>query len=172
MSNPVFSIIIPVYNVEQYLEQCLDSVLNQTFTDFEVLCVDDCGTDNSAQILKVYAQKDKRIKIIKHEKNKRQGGARNTALKVAKGKYIFCIDSDDWAETNALEILYNEFQTKNTTSIWFNARKYWQNTDTFDDALMYDYQEGYLTIVPDSIAFYNDFTWIKAYTRESIQKDN
>jgi glycosyltransferase involved in cell wall biosynthesis len=167
-----FSIIVPVYNVKNYLAQCLNSIINQTFKDFEVLCVEDCSTDGSDILLRELAQTDKRIKILYHEKNKGLAAARNTAIDAAKGKYIFCLDSDDWAELNALEIIYKEFQRRKTNSIWFNCRKYWDNDNRFDVRPTYNYPIGYMTIHPDNIAYYADFTWIKAYTRESIVKHN
>ena len=98
----MISVIIPVYNVENYLRQCLDSILNQTYTDFEAICVNDGSTDNSLNILKEYAQKDSRIKVIS-QKNKGLSGARNTALKFANGKYICFVDSDDYVKETYLE---------------------------------------------------------------------
>ena len=100
----LFSVIIPVYNVEQYLKDCLDSVLNQTFADWEAICVNDGSTDSSAAILKEYAEKDSRIKAIMQQ-NAGTAAARNTGLKAAKGDYIFFLDSDDWIEDNALQII-------------------------------------------------------------------
>lgn len=108
--SPKVSVIIPVYNVERYLPRCLDSVLAQTFTDFEVLCVDDSSPDNSAEILAQYAKQDKRIKIIKQE-NQGLSGARNTGIKAAQGEYIYFLDSDDCIHPQTLEILYH-FITK------------------------------------------------------------
>lgn len=99
-----FSIIIPVYNVETYLRECLDSVLNQTFDDWEAICVNDGSTDGSAAILEEYAKKDSRIKAIMQQ-NAGTAAARNTGLKAAKGDYIFFLDSDDWIEDNALQII-------------------------------------------------------------------
>ncbi len=96
------SIIIPVYDVEKYLRECLDSIINQTYTDFEAICVNDGSPDNSLEILKEYAQKDSRIKII----NKENGGvsaARNDALKITTGEYIMFVDSDDFIALNTLE---------------------------------------------------------------------
>ena len=95
MSNPKISVIIPVYNVEKYLSECLDSIVNQTFKDIEVICVNDCSTDNSLSILKEYASKDKRIKIISISSNRGCGYARKIALREASGEYILLCDSDD-----------------------------------------------------------------------------
>ncbi|MEI0594537.1 glycosyltransferase family 2 protein [Brachyspira pilosicoli] len=101
------SVIVPVYNVEDYLKECLDSIINQTLKEIEILCIDDCGTDNSINILKEYAKKDDRIRIISHKENKGLGPARNTGIKESKGEYISFIDSDDYISRDYLENLYN-----------------------------------------------------------------
>ncbi|WP_286032609.1 glycosyltransferase family 2 protein [Brachyspira pilosicoli] len=101
------SVIVPVYNVEDYLIECLTSIINQTLKEIEIICIDDCGTDNSINILKEYAKKDDRIKIISHKENKGLGPARNTGIKESKGEYISFIDSDDYISRDYLENLYN-----------------------------------------------------------------
>ena len=99
---PLFSIIIPVYNVEKYLNKCVDSVLNQTFTDFEVILVDDGSPDNCPAICDSYAEKDKRVRVI-HKQNGGLSDARNTGIKNSAGKYLISLDSDDyWNDYNAL----------------------------------------------------------------------
>lgn len=108
--QPFFSILIPVYNTSKTLRRTLASVLNQTFVDIEVIIVDDGSTDNSFEILKTYEARDKRVKIIKHEKNSGLLAARYTAMKEAAGKYVLFIDSDDWLELDACKILYNELK--------------------------------------------------------------
>ena len=102
MSNPVISIIVPVYNVEKYLDNCLKSILNQSFKDFEVILVNDGSKDKSGEICNIYSQKDSRIKVFNME-NSGAGKARNKGLDLAQGKYIFFVDADDWLENNALE---------------------------------------------------------------------
>ena len=102
------SIIIPVYNTEKYLKKCLDSIINQTLKSLEIICIDDCSTDNCLHILKEYQLKDNRIKIIEQKENKGQGVARNLGLNIAEGEYIMFLDPDDWLELNALEILYKK----------------------------------------------------------------
>ncbi len=169
---PEFSIIIPVYKVEIYIKQCIESVINQTHEDFEALVVDDCGGDNSISIVEEYAKNDKRIKILHHKSNQGLAEARNTALKAAKGKYIVCLDSDDWLNTYCLSTLKTAFEKHKTTSVWFNARKYFENTHSFQSAPINNQSEKLMTLTPDNIAGCSDFTWIKAYTRESIQKYN
>ena len=103
---PKISVIIPVYNVEKYLARCLDSVIAQTFSDIEIICINDGSTDNSAEILSEYAKKDKRIKIITQE-NSGLSIARNVGLEHISGQYVCFIDSDDWVDKNYLEVLFN-----------------------------------------------------------------
>lgn len=112
MSAPLFSIIVPVYKVEAYLAECLDSILKQTFEDFEVICVNDCSPDGSAKILSDYAARDKRIKVVDHKVNQGLSAARNTGVKHATGDYIYYIDSDDAIAEKTLEIV--EWQIRST----------------------------------------------------------
>ena len=100
------SVIIPVFNVENYLARCLDSVINQTLKDIEIICVDDGSTDNSFNILNDYKNSDDRIQVYQQE-NGGHSVATNTGLKYVTGDYIFFVDSDDWIELDALEKLYN-----------------------------------------------------------------
>ena len=104
MMNPKFSIVIPVYNVAPYLRECLDSVLAQTFTDWEAICVDDGSTDGSGAILDEYEAKDKRFRVI-HQKNAGVSAARNAALEVMKGQWFLFLDGDDMLRVDGL----NEF---------------------------------------------------------------
>lgn len=104
---PKVSVIVPVFNVEEFLPKCLDSLINQTLKDIEIICVDDGSTDKSLQILQNYANKDNRIKIL-NQQNKGAGLARTSAMKVAQGEYIGFVDSDDWVDLNFYETLYNK----------------------------------------------------------------
>lgn len=104
---PLISVIIPVYNVEKYLEKCLDSVVSQTLKDIEIICVNDGSTDSSLSILKTYSEKDNRIQIISRT-NKGLGATRNDGIWSAKGEYLFFLDSDDWIDETCLEKLYNK----------------------------------------------------------------
>lgn len=109
MDNKVkCSVIIPVYNTDKYLRKCLDSVIKQTLTDIEIICIDDCSTDNSFKILKEYENKDSRIKVIHFCTNKKQGTARNAGLDIAKGKYITFVDADDYVDSTFLEGMYQK----------------------------------------------------------------
>lgn len=102
---PIISVIIPVFNVEHYLEKALESLMYQTYKDIEVICVDDGSTDGSCHICETFSERDKRFKVI-HQKNLRAGAARNAGMDIAKGKYISFMDGDDWLHPNFLEVLY------------------------------------------------------------------
>lgn len=127
----LFSIIIPVYNVELYLRECLDSVLNQTFADWEVVCIDDGSTDGSLAIVEEYADKDSRIRALS-QKNAGTAAARNTGLKAAKGDYIFFLDSDDWLEKNALQAIVDNLNGEDV--LCFSGRRYFEVTDSYNPA--------------------------------------
>ena len=106
ITNDLISIIVPVYNVEKLLPECLESIINQTYKDIEIICINDGSTDKSLEILKEYEQKDNRIKII----NKQNGGlssARNAGLNIFTGDYVFFLDSDDYIHPETLKILYD-----------------------------------------------------------------
>ena len=121
------SVIVPVYNVENYLRECLESIINQTLKDIEILCIDDCGNDNSSNILEEYAKKDNRIKIIRHKENKGLGPARNTGIKEARGEYISFIDSDDFISKDFLYNLYNTAKKYNSDIVNTLNIKFYEN---------------------------------------------
>ena len=105
MKQPKVSIIVPVYNVEKYLTRCLDSLLNQTLKDIEIICINDGSKDNSLSILKNYSVLDNRIRLI-DQKNQGQSVARNKGIEIAAGEYIGFVDSDDWVDLDFFEKLY------------------------------------------------------------------
>jgi glycosyltransferase involved in cell wall biosynthesis len=110
---PKVSVIIPIYNVENFLSRCLKSVVDQTLKDIEIICVNDGSTDDSPKILKEFAAKDDRIIVVEQE-NKGQGAARNFAMDIARGEYIGFVDSDDWIELNFFEKLYDAAKKYNS----------------------------------------------------------
>ena len=113
MSGPLVSIVVPVYNVESYIEECLQSVCSQTYENLEIICVDDVGNDRSMDVVRSFAVKDCRIKIIEHDKNKGLAEARNTGLEHVSGDYVFFLDSDDWLVDDAIEKLLSSAMTNN-----------------------------------------------------------
>lgn len=112
------SVIVPVYNVENYINRCVDSLLNQTLCDIDIILVDDGSTDNSAKIIDDYANTDNRIKVI-HKLNAGQGFARNDGMNIATGKYICFLDSDDYYEKDACEYMYNQMENHGADMLTF-----------------------------------------------------
>lgn len=125
---PRCTVIIPVFNAAPYLGQCLDSVLDQTMADLEVICVNDGSTDESPDILRGYAAKDERIRLIEQE-NRGQSAARNAALKVARGVYVSFVDADDMLECNALDELSAKMDSDDLDVLYFDARAHYENDD-------------------------------------------
>lgn len=123
----MISIIIPVYNVENYLKECLDSVANQTYTDFEAILVDDGSTDNSVAICDKYAQCDSRFKVF-HKANNGLSSARNYGLDRAKGDYLVFIDSDDVLSFNALEVCLKTLIDNNLDAVFSPLKQFWDKT--------------------------------------------
>lgn len=168
-----FTIIIPIYNVEQYLRDCLNSVVNQTYTDYEVICVNDGSTDRSLTIVEEYQQKYPQIIIIS-QPNKGLSAARNVGIKAAKGDFVFLLDSDDWIETNTLKILSEKQNGEDM--ICFNGRRYFedgkdeiQDLGISDDNLKgWDYYNKYAL---SSRNFHFVCSVLRIYKREFLLKN-
>lgn len=122
-NQALISVIIPVYNVEEYLRECVDSVLNQTYGNFEIILVNDGSTDSSGEICDEYVEKDSRVTVI-HQKNGGPSITRNTGIENANGKYIYFLDSDDYIENNALELLVNTAEANDADLVFFDARSF------------------------------------------------
>ena len=121
------SVVVPIYNVEKYLEDCLDSIVNQTFTDLEIICINDGSTDNSLNILNNYSKQDKRIKIIT-QKNQGHAVATNKGIDMATGECLYLMDSDDIIALTALEETYNYMKEKQADFVIFQTMNYEQDT--------------------------------------------
>jgi len=121
MNSPLLTIAVAVYNTGKYLRDCMDSVVNQTYQNLEIICVNDCSTDNSLEILEEYAAKDTRIKIITNEKNLGLGVVRNIGMDVVHGVYILFIDSDDWLDLTACEKLISKAKENDADVMFFSA---------------------------------------------------
>lgn len=107
MKNPKVSVLMPAYNVEKYIAEAIESILNQTFTDFEFIIIDDCSTDKTWEIIQKYAKKDKRIIAIKNEENLKLSTTLNKGIDICKGEYIARMDSDDWSYPDRLQKQYD-----------------------------------------------------------------
>ena len=121
MNQPKVSVIIPVYNTEKYLRECLDSVVNQSLKDIEIICVDDGSMDGSCQILRSYAERDSRVRLIEKETNGGTLSARMAGTFAAEGKYIMHVDSDDYLDLSACETAYREITTKKVDVVQFTC---------------------------------------------------
>lgn len=129
---------MPVYNTETYLETAIWSVLMQTNGDFELICIDDCSTDSSLDILKKFSTLDSRIKLLINDTNRGLSYNRNRGIEIAKGDYIFFLDSDDWLSLDTLEILQSVVQTKDVDMIMFKFITYWEDSNNFSIEPFYD----------------------------------
>ena len=167
------TIIVPVYNVEKYLRESIESAINQTYKNLEILLVDDGSTDNSGIICDEYISKDNRIKVV-HQQNKGLSGARNTGLDLATGKYIMFLDSDDTFQLDACEKLYNYIEKTNADFVIGNY------TNTDEDGTVWDkpafdknkYQEFKLSIEDHTNSFYtmNSGVWNKIFRKSFLDE--
>lgn len=143
------SVLVAVYNTEKYLHQCLDSLINQTFDDIEIICINDVSTDCSLNILQTYAKKDNRVKVLEMPLNSGSAKARNAGLRLATGDFIAFVDSDDWVSNDAFEHIYNTFISfPKTDSVLFHVKNVFSNgreeSYFMDD---FDYLDGYTSFI-------------------------
>lgn len=142
MQSIKISVVIPVYNVEKYLRECVDSVLCQTYTDYEVILVDDGSTDSGGQICDEYALKDPRIRVI-HQPNGGLSAARNTGLAAAQGEYVYFLDSDDYIEAQTLEHLVSLANKEAADIVFFDGYVFFDECEENDSVSFYIRKEGY-----------------------------
>lgn len=137
----MISVIVPVYKVEPYLRQCVDSILNQTYRDIEVLLIDDGSPDRCGEICDEYARKDKRVRVF-HTENKGLSAARNLGLREAKGEYIGFVDSDDWIEPDMYEVLLTRLEENgadiSVCGVWYEYKETRQNSRNIKDTIYAD----------------------------------
>lgn len=176
------SVIMPVYNVEKYLPQCLESVLAQTLSDIEIICVNDGSTDDSLKVLQEYKSRDERIVII-DKANEGSGVARNTALAIARGEFVYFVDSDDWLDNeNVLEKIYEKATADNLDILIFGGLSCYEK-----DGKIIKSKGGYSLKNLDKKYFNHVFsakdikkdvfkfpstTWTKLYRREFLLENN
>ena len=166
----LISIIIPVYKVEKYIYKCIDSVLNQTYKNLEIILVDDGSPDKCPEICEEYAKKDNRIKII-HKKNGGLSDARNAGLKVATGKYIGFVDSDDYIEKDMYQVLYNNIIKTNSDISIVNLKEVKENeiiennVKDEQNTIEYTKLEGLKKLIENKIKSY---AWNKLYKKEIL----
>ena len=152
----LISVVVPIYNVEDYLVECIESILNQTYTEFELILVNDGSTDNSLEICNQYSKKDDRIKIV----NKKNGGlsdARNAGIDVAKGEYIIFIDSDDFINKNMFKIMFDIAKSKNADIVQCNYKEFYNKEDIKDSSsINNEFKLKELTSIEALYGFYDE----------------
>lgn len=171
------SIIVPFYNVEKYIEECIRSLYDQDIPqeEYEVICVDDCSPDNSVAVIEDWRLKVGNLKLIRHERNKKLGGARNTGLREAKGRYVWFIDSDDYVTPNCLGKLLREAEAEDAEMLLFDyaiainkrcqhvAYPKIENSVVNGSELLQQVQERWYLCIPTA--------WNKLYKREFLMQN-
>lgn len=178
INNPKVSVILPIYNVGKYLRQSLDSLINQTLKEIEIICVDDGSTDDSYDILEEYKEKDSRIIVI-HKENKGTGAARNDGLRLAKGECIGFVDPDDWVKPEMYERLYSLIKEKNL-DIAMCMPDGFDEKNRVNAPFPYFIDDNFDIIPDDKIFNWRDISpfkypmcvWNKLYTKELFDKNN
>ena len=177
------SVIIPVYNVEEYLGECLNSVVNQTFEDIEIICVNDGSTDNSLEILNDYALRDNRIKVLTQE-NKRQGAARNLGMDKSSGVYVYFMDSDDYIDLNTIEKLYDNAVSNNSDIVVSKIARFTDDGDKIDYSIPgFDFETQFKNVDFNDFTFnYKDIKqyvlnrsfapWMKLFKKDFLLENN
>lgn len=167
--NTLISVIVPVYKVENYLNRCIDSILNQTYRNLEVILVDDGSPDNCPSICEEYAKKDNRIKVI-HQENGGLSSARNTGLTVASGELITFVDSDDWVANDMYQILYDTMTSQDADIVECNYfavnEKTSEKSVPVKENLIYYNDDGLKALFLDKNI--KSYVWNKLYKRNTI----
>lgn len=168
------SIILPVYNTEAYLPECIESVLHQTFSDWELICVDDCSKDGSLEVLHRFAEIDSRIKIFSHSSSKGVSAARNTGLRHAGGGFVFFLDSDDFLYPNCLKFMLEKMD-ENCQAVVFSPTvlteinneniNHTNSSDSYSVKL-----EGLVQLDPKKLLQFGVAVWAKLFRMERIKE--
>lgn len=166
--DPLFSVIIPIYNTAPYLKRCLNSVCNQTYTNLEIICVNDGSTDNSADIINEYAMRDSRIIVITQE-NKGLSDARNAALDIAKGEWITGVDSDDYIETDMFEYISEHIRNSDIKLV-ITGHNIIKNNKIASEKLPKALEIKQIT--PDLLINCECYFWAKLWHRDCINTHN
>lgn len=176
MNECLVSVIIPVYNIEQHLQECMDSVLKQSLKNIEVICVDDGSTDGSGKILDEYGKCDRRIKVI-HQENAGPGSARNTGLQYARGRFLIFLDSDDWFELDFLESIVEKALQTGANIVICRADEFESNSTCLTSArwMLKDKFIPNETFTPEDIKQYifqftYGWAWDKLYERRFVEQ--
>lgn len=172
------SFVLPCYNVERYIAECLNSIYSQDLPeeDFEVICVNDCSTDGTRDIIQEFVEKHQNLMLIDHERNMTVGGARNTGMAAARGEYIWFVDADDLLQPDSLCAAYRIAKDRDVDILWFNYRLVYSDLQpygdrmTFSDSMILDGQQFVLQYFPGR---FSEFCVVwRALMRVSFLKEN
>ena len=180
MSDIKLSFIIPVYNVEKFIGECLDSIYCQGISEdlFEVICIDDCSPDNSKEIVKLHQNSQSNLRLIEHDVNKGLGGARNTGLQNATGTYVWFVDSDDMIKTDAIALLYKSLTIDKIDVLMFNYERINQNgislkeETVFDISTVYKGRDYVDSFFGNSFVHHLGYVWRCVYRTEFLLNKN
>ncbi len=182
--NPEISVVIPIYNTEIYISECLESVINQTFKNIEIICIDDCTNDKSVKIVEKYMNTDERIKLVRHSENLGLAESRNTGINHSSGKYIFFLDSDDYILPDILEKLYKKIQEDNSDVVCSRYKAFTleteqlflQRVDEYNKYFVIPLKFQTLQVTMDNFCSFYDpilhVAWGRLYKNEFIKKNN
>lgn len=169
------TVIVPVYNTSKYLRRCLDSLVNQTLKEIEILVINDCSTDNSKDILEEYQKKYENIKVFHNKNNKGIGYNRNFGIQKSKGEYICFIDSDDWVDETMFDKMYKKAIKDDNDIVICNFYKMLENNNGLDEIEMYvinsKYDNTTLNKSPELLLDVNLAPWNKLYKKELFTND-
>lgn len=179
---PYLSVIMPIYNVEKHLKIAIESVLNQTFNDFELILVDDCSPDRCADICDTYAQQYQNISVVHHRENQGLSMARNTGLKIAKGEYLTFMDSDDYIDTDLFEKVVSSLKENPADCVVFGIREEYFDRNgniskifdlTFgEEKRISDADELHRTVIELEEKTFLGYAWNKFYKTSHIKQNN
>ena len=176
LNDVKISVVIPIYNAEKYIAQCLNSIINQTIRDIEIICVNENSTDATPQILETFKKFDSRIKIINKEKSGSSSAGRNYGIKTARGKYVYFIDNDDFISTNYLENMYKIAEKENADIVINdNINAFYENDlKTQKPFIKQTFKNGVYSVTPSFIQerHINSLPWSKLYKKEFLEKNN
>ncbi|MFA6939912.1 MAG: glycosyltransferase [Clostridiaceae bacterium] len=179
--EPLVSIVIPIYNVERYINKCIDTIINQTYSNLEIILIDDGSTDDSGRICEEYSLKDKRIKVI-HKKNSGVSSARNDGIKAATGDYIYFIDSDDFVELDLIKTaVLSAVENNSDVVVWGYTKVYVDKNDCFLKSIIYvpdriccsvDKISSLSSKINDELLGILGYVWNKLYRLEIIKRNH
>lgn len=171
IDTPLVSVIVPVYNVEQYIDDCLNSIRQQTYTNLEIIIVEDCSTDNSDASIKPHLI-DKRIKVIHHDKNSGVSAARNTGIEAATGEFIMFVDSDDLIDSNLIQFCVQSALKSGAEVVLFHEKPFNDGENIGNLVKSNNHGVQFKSVKPEEYFKYQHFAWLKFIRTDLINSNS